>query len=234
MMISRGRGGLTTINSFANNDRLNRLEDVPLPRMRSADRRKQLLQVAAELFARLGYRGTTTKALADAAGITEPILYRHFNDKLDLFVNLVDEVSKQVISGWKRALEGVENPAKRLEVLLGNNPATHEKGKSVYRVIFQAMTELEGDVKIEKELKKPLKTHISKLHAFIRDELTDLQKADAVRKDESAADLAWLLINVAVGYGMTSPMGVGGQAGAGGRKSSMERLITDLVVPGKR
>ena len=62
--------------------------------MRSADRRRQLLQVAADLFARLGYRGTTTKALADAAGITEPILYRHFDDKLDLFVNLV-EASEQ-------------------------------------------------------------------------------------------------------------------------------------------
>lgn len=199
-----------------------------MPRMRSADRRRQLLEVAADLFARLGYRGTTTAELAKAAGITEPILYRHFDNKLDLFVTLVDEVGREVITGWQDALDGVTDPGKRLEVLLANNPATHEKGKGVYRVIFQAMTEVEGDADIAKALRR----HLSKLHQFIKDELASLQKAGAVRRDEVSNDLAWLLINVAVGYGMTSPMGIGGAAGVGGRKSGMERLITDLVAAG--
>ena len=195
-------------------------------RMRSADRRRQLLEVAADLFARMGYRGTTTAELARAAGITEPILYRHFDNKLDLFVTLVDEVGRQVIGGWQEALEGVSDPAKRLEVLLANNPATHEKGRGVYRVIFQAMTETEGDPDIARALRK----HLTKLHQFIKDELSDLQTTGAVRNDETATDLAWLLINVAVGYGMTSPMGIGGSVGVGGRKSGMERLLTDLVI----
>jgi AcrR family transcriptional regulator len=195
-----------------------------MARMRSADRRRQLLQVAAERFARLGYRGTTTAELAKAAGITEPILYRHFENKLDLFVTLIDEVGREVIHDWQARLDGVKEPAKRLEILLGGNPSTHEKGKGVYRVIFQAMTEVEGDPEIIKALRK----HLSKLHKFIKDELTLLQKAGFMRRDEPPADLAWLLINVAVGYGMVSPMGVGGVAG--GRKSEMERLLTDLVT----
>lgn len=196
-----------------------------MPRMRSADRRRQLLEVAADRFARLGYRGTTTADLAKAAGITEPILYRHFQNKLDLFVTLVDEVGREVISGWQNALHGVDDPHDRLETLLANNPATHDKGKKVYRVIFQAMTEVEGEPVVAKALRR----HFTKVHQFIKDELAVLQKAGAVRKDEVAADLAWLLINVAVGYGMTSPLGVGGSAGAGGRKSGMERLLIDLV-----
>ena len=195
-------------------------------RMRSADRRRQLLEVAADLFARLGYRGTTTAELAKAAGITEPILYRHFENKLDLFVTLVDEVGREVIRGWQEALEGVDDPVQRLTILLAGNPATHEKGKGVYRVIFQAMTEVEGDPGIAKALRR----HLTRLHQVIRDELAAMQKAGAVRRDESAADLAWLLINVAVGYGMTSPLGIGGTVGVGGRKSGMERLLTDLVT----
>lgn len=196
-----------------------------MARMRSADRRRQLLQVAADLFAERGYRGTTTADLARKAGITEPILYRHFDDKRDLFITLVDEVGREVIAGWQDVLKGVDEPLKRLELLLANNPATIEKGQGVYRVIFQAMTEIEGDKGIAKAIRK----HLSKLHDFIAEELADLQKAEAVRKDEPAADLAWLLINVAVGYGMTSPMGIGG-AVTGGRKSVMERLLTDLVT----
>lgn len=196
-----------------------------MARMRSADRRRQLLEVAAELFAERGYRGTTTADLAKLAGITEPILYRHFEDKRDLFITLVDEVGREVITGWKAALHDVEQPLKRLEVLLANNPATLSRGQGVYRVIFQAMTEIEGDKGIAKAIRK----HMTKLHEFIRDELAKLQKAGTVRKDEPATDLAWLLINVAVGYGMTSPMGIGGTA-RGGRKSGMERLLTDLVT----
>lgn len=194
-----------------------------MPRMRSADRRQQLLEVATDLFARLGYRGTTTAELARAAGITEPILYRHFESKLDLFVTLVDEVGREVIARWQEALDGVEDPAQRLEVLLAGNPATHQKSRDDYRVIFQAMTEAEGDRGIGRAIRR----HVARLHKFIADELAQLQRAGAVREDEPASDLAWLLINVAVGYGMTSPMGVGGTGM--GRKSDMERLLTDLV-----
>ncbi len=193
-------------------------------RMRSADRRRQLLDVAADLFAKRGYRGTTTAELAREAGITEPILYRHFENKLDLFVTLIDKVGDDVIKDWHSKLDGVREPARRLESLLAGNPSTHEKGRGVYRVIFQAMTETDGDPVIAKALRK----HLAKLHKFVRDELSSLQKHGFVRKDESAADIAWLLINVAVGYGMVSPLGVGGTGS--GRKSEMERLLTDLVV----
>lgn len=194
-----------------------------MPRMRAQQRRRQLLEVAASLFARLGYRGTTTAELAKAAGITEPILYRHFNNKLDLFVTLVDEVGHEVIAGWQKALEGVEEPLRRLDIILAGNPATHERGRGVYRVIFQAMTEAEGD----RDIARALKQHISLLHKFIASEVASLQKAGAIRKDEPARDLTWLLMNVAVGYGMLNPLGLGRTAGG---KLSMERLLTDLVA----
>lgn len=197
-----------------------------MPRMRAQQRRRQLLEVAASLFARLGYRGTTTAELAKAAGITEPILYRHFTNKLDLFVTLVDEVGHEVIAGWQKALEGIEEPLRRLDIILAGNPATHERGRSVYRVIFQAMTEAEGD----RDIARALKRHISRLHKFIASELASLQKSGAIRKDEPAGDLAWLLMNVAVGYGMMNPLGLGRTAGG---KLSMERLLTDLVAKTK-
>src|SRR5262245_48042494 len=196
-----------------------------MPRMRAQQRRRQLLEVAATLFARLGYRGTTTAELAKAAGITEPILYRHFDNKLDLFVTLVDEVGREVIGGWEEALQGVKDPAERLDILLAGNPAVHERGKGVYRVIFQAMTETEGDPEIADSLKR----HFTKLHRFLTNELVSLQKSGAIRKDEPAPGLAWLMMNVAVGYGMTSPLGLGKPSR--GAKSSMERLLTDLVNP---
>ncbi len=66
--------------------------------MRAKDRRRQLLKIAADLFARRGYHGATTAELARLAGITEPILYRHFEHKLDLFISVIDDAGEQIIS----------------------------------------------------------------------------------------------------------------------------------------
>jgi AcrR family transcriptional regulator len=197
-----------------------------MARMRARERRRQLLEVAAELFARHGYRGTTTKELARAAGVTEPILYRHFQNKLDLFVTLVEGVGKVVIHAWHEALDGVEDPRQRLRILLAASPATHERGRGVYRVIFQAMMEAETDP----EIARPLRQHLQKLHAFIRQELASLQQAGVVRDDEPAAALAWLLMDVAVGYGMASPLGMPGQAVRG--KKHMQKLLEELLTTG--
>ena len=197
-----------------------------MARMRAKERRRQLLEVAAGLFAQRGYRGATTAELARAAGITEPILYRHFENKLDLFITLIEEVGREVITAWKDALDRITDPRRRLRTLLAANPATHERGRGVYRVIFQAMTEIEG----EEEIADALQRHVSRLHGFVRTELVNLQKAGVVRDDEPAASLAWVLIDVAIGYGILAPLGMPGQTSTA-RAAGIERLMSDLLAP---
>ena len=53
-------------------------------------RREQILTMAAELFAQLGYRGTTTRLIAERAGINEAILFRHFPTKEDLYWAVIE------------------------------------------------------------------------------------------------------------------------------------------------
>ena len=59
-------------------------------RIPGSDRRRQILAVAAELFARRGFRGTTTRQIAERAGINEAILFRHFPRKEDLYWAILD------------------------------------------------------------------------------------------------------------------------------------------------
>jgi AcrR family transcriptional regulator len=47
--------------------------------------RRLLLDAARDLFARQDYRSTTTREIAQAAGVTEPLLFRHFGSKATLF-----------------------------------------------------------------------------------------------------------------------------------------------------
>lgn len=64
------------------------------PRMAAEDRRQQILEVAVELFSQKGFRGTTTKEIAQAAEVNEAIIFRHFATKSDLYDAIMDAKAK--------------------------------------------------------------------------------------------------------------------------------------------
>ncbi len=59
-------------------------------RMAAVDRRLQIAQTAMRLFSERGFRGTTTKEIAHAAGVSEAIIFRHFATKEDLYSAIID------------------------------------------------------------------------------------------------------------------------------------------------
>ena len=63
--------------------------DLPI-RLPAEERRRQLLEVAIDLFSRRGFKGTTTKEIAAAAGVTEAIIFRHFANKEQLYTAILD------------------------------------------------------------------------------------------------------------------------------------------------
>jgi TetR/AcrR family transcriptional regulator len=58
--------------------------------MSGDERRRQLIDVAIDLFAKKGFGGTTTREIATAAGVTEAIIFRHFATKQDLYQAILD------------------------------------------------------------------------------------------------------------------------------------------------
>lgn len=66
-------------------------------RMPAAERREQLLSVALDVFARQGFHQASMNAVADAAGITKPVLYQHFNSKRELYLAVVEEAGRRMI-----------------------------------------------------------------------------------------------------------------------------------------
>jgi AcrR family transcriptional regulator len=59
-------------------------------RFSARDRRQQIIQVATELFARQGYKGTTTQQIAQQAGVNEALIFRHFPHKERLYWAILD------------------------------------------------------------------------------------------------------------------------------------------------
>ena len=62
----------------------------------SFDRKAQILSEATRLFSDAGYDKVTIKQLADACGITEPALYRHFSSKETIYDAVLDAIEKRL------------------------------------------------------------------------------------------------------------------------------------------
>jgi AcrR family transcriptional regulator len=64
--------------------------------MKSEERRAAIVRSAIHLFAEKGFRGATTRELAAAAGVTEPVLYQHFRAKSDLYSAIIEAKAAEV------------------------------------------------------------------------------------------------------------------------------------------
>ncbi len=70
-----------------------RLIDLAAPasaRMAGDERKLQILRVAVSLFSQRGFRGTTTKEIAQASGVSEAMVFRHFANKEELYNAILD------------------------------------------------------------------------------------------------------------------------------------------------
>jgi len=72
--------------------------------MTGAQRRRRILDVAADLFAARGYHSTSVGEIAAAAGVTKPVLYDHFASKRQLFVELMESIRDELTSRGAAAM----------------------------------------------------------------------------------------------------------------------------------
>jgi AcrR family transcriptional regulator len=84
-------------------------------RLRSEERREQLLSVAATLFASTGYEATTMDQVAQAAGVTKPLLYQHFDSKHALYEELVTTAATALLDRLAVAASPEASPREKVE-----------------------------------------------------------------------------------------------------------------------
>lgn len=83
----------------------------PKGRMTAAQRRAAIVQAAIHRFAMHGFRGTTTRELAAAAGVSEPVLYQHFATKRELYTAIVDHLIEQAHERFDERARQIEQTA---------------------------------------------------------------------------------------------------------------------------
>jgi AcrR family transcriptional regulator len=84
-------------------------------RLPAARRRQQLLDVALEVFAARGFHPTSMNDLAEAAGVTKPVLYQHFRSKRELYRELLDDVGNRLGAAIEKATSEAAGPREQVE-----------------------------------------------------------------------------------------------------------------------
>jgi AcrR family transcriptional regulator len=85
-------------------------------RLPAGARREQILDVAVQVFAKSGYHGASMNDVADAAGVTKPVLYQHFDSKQDLYLALLEEVGRRLLSAIAKATAGATSGKTQTEL----------------------------------------------------------------------------------------------------------------------
>jgi AcrR family transcriptional regulator len=156
-------------------------------RLRADERRQAVVDTACRVFSRSSYRGATTAEIAREAGISEPILYRHFGSKRELYLACLDEAWSAFRAESEEAIR--RDPDK----CLGAIADAYMRGGKRLRVIDlwnQALTEAAEDRVIAAALRK----QIREVHGFFADVIRDGQARGALHPDRDPVAEAWIFV----------------------------------------
>jgi AcrR family transcriptional regulator len=124
------------------------VERVAVPigmRLRAAERRAQLLGVARRLFARDGYRGASMESIAEAAGVTKPVLYQHFSSKRALYSALLAGELGRLTQELEAAFSQAGSNAERLRQGFGAYLEFVDQHEDAFRLLFTEALGLDAD-----------------------------------------------------------------------------------------
>ena len=159
-------------------------------RLPAAERREALIETAIRVFSDGSYRGTTTAEIARAAGISEPILYRHFASKRDLYLAALDHVWGDMRASWERALESTDNVREALETMGRGHVTVRDCKFQMAELWVQAL----GEAAEDPELRKHLRRHMREVHDFMADVIRRGQAEGVLHAERDADAEAWTFI----------------------------------------
>jgi AcrR family transcriptional regulator len=159
----------------------------PAKRLPAEARRQAVLDTACRVFSRSSYHGATTAEIAREAGISEPILYRHFGSKRDLYLACLDEAWRAFRVVGEAAV--ASDPDKCLGAIAD---AYMVKGRKL-RIVdlwIQGLNEASEDRVIAAAVRK----QIREVRDFFADVIRDGQRRGVIHPDRDPEAEAWIFI----------------------------------------
>jgi TetR/AcrR family transcriptional regulator len=167
-------------------------------RMHGEDRRRQILEVAIDLFSKRGFGGTTTKQIAEAAGVSEAIIFRHFATKQDLYTAILDfqaqECGKPQWMADLQEIAKMQDDEKLFRAVATGMLANFKAAPAFQRLV--AYSALDGH-----EFSQILHSRALPFRSFLCDYIAKRQEAGAL-KNLSPSLVIFALISLPAHFGL--------------------------------
>ena len=158
-------------------------------RLPAAERRQAILEAAMRVFSQGSYAGATTAEIAREAGVTEPVLYRHFASKRDLYFACLDEAWTRLKEAFAAVIAEV-GPA-QAPLAIGRTGL----GLRALRVLPPNLW-IAGIVEAgeDEEIARHVRAHMREVHDFIAETLRKAQELGAVPAERDPEAEAWIFV----------------------------------------
>jgi AcrR family transcriptional regulator len=163
-------------------------------RLPAAERRQAIVDAALRVFAGGSYSGATTAEIAREAGISEPILYRHFASKRELYLACLEAAwasmwdaleAKLDELGDREAVTAIGQASRDFHASGGIKPVT---------LWIQALTEAGEDA----EIRNFLRLQLREVHDYVAAAVRRAQAAGGVPADRDPDAEAWVFVGAAL------------------------------------
>jgi AcrR family transcriptional regulator len=165
----------------------------PRTRLSAVERRAAVIETACRVFAKSSYHGSTTAQIARETGVTEPVLYRHFASKRELYLACLGEAWERLRLVWEQALAREEEPS----LWIGTLGKAYLQARAADRVIIidlwiQALGEAADDPVIRRRLRE----QVREVHDFVAGVIRRAQEAGGIVAERDADAEAWIFISL--------------------------------------
>lgn len=194
-------------------------------RLCAKERRKDVLKSAIKAFGRSNYRATRMADIAAEAGVSEAMLYKHFESKKVLFLSILENVSYRTATTIGKGLEEEPDALTLLRQLLITYYNQIQEHPNLLKLHFQAVSEID-DEEIGGRIKNDHDVYVNNIKDLIKKGL----EQGTVRKDIEIDPIAWLFNGIGILISMMVLLGREGELKRGIADKMIDHLIEGIRV----
>lgn len=159
-------------------------------------KKEEIIDTAIKIIQESNYQNMKTALIAEKLDISEGTIYNYFSSKREIFLAVIDEVSKKLLDFFIKNLNQNKSLYDNLKIL-GENFLTQNKYfVEYYKVIYKAFSELDDE-----ELKQKLSVIFDKSIDFIYEKLSNIKEIKELKNKNIKKDNLKLIIYFLWGFG---------------------------------
>lgn len=157
-------------------------------RLPAVERRAAIVAAALEVFGAGSYSGSTTAEIARSAGVSEPIIYRHFPSKRELWFACLEHAWYDLRAAIELKVAAMNDPTGLPDVdVAEQSPWANPLLPNLW---LQGVTEAAED----EEIQAHVRAHVREVHDFVAALMREHQAAGTIPSDRDPGAEAWLFL----------------------------------------